>query len=330
MILGKTIFVLDSQTAGWPTRIVIGGIPSLPGKTMKEKAEYFKNKLDFIRTALFWEPRRLKSGVGAVITTPVDDKADLGVLFMDAKYQVIPTCGSGSMGVITAAIDYGMVEAVEPITEVTLDTVSGLVTGRAEVEKGRVKSVSVRFPPFYFYKTVNADVPDVGSISVDIAPSPAGVTIALVNAKDLGVAVEKKNKDRLSQLAIAIRDAVDSKCKVEKPLLVRIYENLGGDEKHARNVTVLEPGDMGIDRSPCGTGTSGHLATLYSHGKIGVGEETIHESIIGTVFKGKIISTTKVNGFDAVVPEIAGSSYTMGMCTIVLDPNDPIKYGFSF
>lgn len=330
MILGKTISVIDSHTAGWPTRIVIGGIPSIPGKTMEEKANYFKENLDFIRTSLFWEPRRLLGGVGAIVTNPTNDEADLGVLFMDADYSFIPTCGSGSMGVITTAIELGMIKHTEPSTDVTLDTISGLITGRAKVQKGYVESVSIRFPPFYLYKTIEIDVPNIGSIPVDIVRSSVDITMAIVQADDIGVIVNKKNKDRLSELAINIRDIVETRSEIKKPPMVRICNEPKEKGTHIKNVTVVEPGDKGVDRSPCGTGTSGHLAALHAKGKIKLNQETTHESIIGTIFKGKAVSTTKVNGFDAVVSEITGTAYTMGINTFFLTPNDPLKYGFSF
>ena len=104
MIVGKMIQVIDSHTAGMPTRIVIGGIPVLVGNTIMEKAAYFQNNFDYIRTALFHEPRGLLRGTGAVITPPAQSEAQLGVFFMDSAYQLIPMCGHGSIGVVTAAI----------------------------------------------------------------------------------------------------------------------------------------------------------------------------------------------------------------------------------
>jgi len=45
-----------------------------------------------------------------------------------------------SIGVITAAIEFGMVDAVEPVTTVVLDTPAGLVTGYAQVQHGSLES----------------------------------------------------------------------------------------------------------------------------------------------------------------------------------------------
>ena len=93
-----------------------------------------------------------------------------------------------------------------------------------------------------------------------------------------------------------------------------------------RNVVIF--GDAMADRSPCGTGTSAKLATLHHWGEIEVGEEFIYESFIGTLFKGVIKETTKVADFDAVIPQITGSAYLTGTATYLIDPTDPLKYGF--
>jgi len=333
MILGKTIYTIDSHTAGMPTRIIVGGIPSLPGNTIMEKAEYFRDNFDYIRTAVFQEPRGLLRGVGALITTPADGKAQLGVFFMDSKYQLIPMCGHGSIGVVTAAIEFGMVEAVEPVTTVVLDTAAGLVTGYAQVQNGTVESVSIHNVPSFLYKSTVINMPNLGSIPVDVAFG--GEFFAIVAADNIGANVDMKNASQLSELAMTIRDAANSQIGVKHPQkpvstidAVRIYNKPTKDGTHIKNVTIFEEGDKGIDRSPCGTGTSAHLATLYAKGQIKLNQECIHESIIGTTFKGKVISQTKVAEFDAIIPEITGSAYTMGINTLILSPNDPLKTGF--
>ena len=333
MILGKTIYTIDSHTAGMPTRIIVGGIPYLPGHTMTEKAEHFKDNFDYIRTALFQEPRGLLRGVGALITPPANSKAQLGVFFMDSKYHYIPMCGHGSIGVVTTAIEFGMVEAVEPITTVVLDTPAGLVTGYAKVQHGTVESVSIHNVPSFLYKSTVINVPNLGSIPVDVAFG--GTFFAIVAADDIGVSIDTKNVSRLSELAMAIRDAANSQVKLKHPHkpvstidAVRICNKPTNQGMHIKNVIIFEEGDKGIDRSPCGTGTSAHLAALYARGQIKLNQECIHESIIGTIFKGKVISQTKVGEYAAIIPEITGSAYTMGINTIILSPNDPLKNGF--
>jgi len=333
MILGKTIYTIDSHTAGMPTRIIMAGIPYLPGDTMPEKAKYFRDNFDYIRTALFQEPRGLLRGVGALVTAPANTKAHLGVFFMDSEYQLIHMCGHGSIGVITAAIEFGLVEAVEPVTTVVLDTPAGLVTGYAKVENGSVKSVSIHNVPSFLYKSTVIDIPGLGSIPVDVAYG--GVFYAIVDANCIRITLERKNLVRLSELGLIIKNAVNSQISVKHPhehissvAAVRICNKFEDNPIHIKNITIIQEGDKGVDRSPCGTGTSAHLATLYAKGQIGLNQDSIHESIIGTIFKGKVVSEVKVDGFDAIIPGITGSAYTTGIHMFTLSPNDPLKYGF--
>jgi len=330
MILGKVIYVLDSHTAGEPTRIIVGGVPYLPGNTMIEKAAYFKDNFDYIRTALFQEPRGLLRGEGALITPPTRSQAQLGVFFMNSKSPLVRMCGHGSIGVVTAAIEFGMIDAIEPLTTIVLDTPAGLVTGYAKVQDGTVESVSIHNVPSFLYQSTIVDVPNLGSIQVDVAYG--GAFFAMVETSDIGTSLDIRSISRLSELAIAIKDAANSQIKVKHPQEpvstingVRFCDKPTNQGMHIRNLTIFE-GE--IDRSPCGAGTSAYLATLYAKGQIKLNQECIHESIIGTIFKSKLVSKTKVGQFDAVIPEITGSAYTIGINTFVLSPNDPMKDGF--
>jgi len=333
MILGKTIYTIDSHTAGMPTRIIMGGVPDLPGNTITEKASYFKDNFDYIRTALFQEPKGLLRGVGALVTSPADSKAHLGVFYMDSTYQLIPMCGHGTIGVVTAAIEFGMVEAAEPVTTVILDTPVGLVTGYARVQGGSVESVSIHNVPSFLYESTAIDVPELGSIAVDVAFG--GAFFAIVCAEDIGVSVDKQNVSRLSDLGMAIKDAANSQIGVKHPQrpistidAVRICNKATNHGRHIKNVVIFAQGNKGFDRSPCGTGTSAHLAVQYAREQIKLNQECVHESVIGTTFKGKVVSQIRLNGLEAIIPQITGSAYTMGINTFVLSPNDPMKHGF--
>lgn len=330
MILGKVIYVIDSHTAGEPTRVIVGGIPYLVGGTITEKAAYFKDNFDYIRTALFQEPRGLLRGEGALITSPTNSEAQLGVFFMNSKSPLVRMCVHGSMGVITTAIEFGMVDVVKPITTVVLDTPAGLVTGHAKVSGGTVESVSIRNVASFLYQSTTIEVPNLGSIPVDVAYG--GGFCAIIEAGNVGSAVDTKNISRLCELARIIRDAVNAQIKVNYPRGtvsqvngIRFFDKPTNRSTHIRNVTISRGG---IDRSPCGVSTSAHLAALYARGEIQLNEECLHESIVGTAFKSKLVEHTKTNGFDAVIPEIIGSAYITGINTFVLSPDDPMRNGF--
>ncbi|MDP6584649.1 MAG: proline racemase family protein, partial [Anaerolineales bacterium] len=235
-----------------------------------------------------------------------------------------------SIGVITAAIEFGMVDAVEPVTKVVLDTPAGLVTGYAKMQGGTIESVSIRNVPSFLYKSISVDLPHISSVPMDIAYG--GVFFTIIDASVIGTTIDLNNASRLLELAAVIKEITNSRISVNHPQKaistisgVRFYSKLREDGTHIRNLTIVEGA---IDRSPCGAGTSAHLAALHTKGQIGLGQECIHESIVGTTFKSTIVSKTKVDGFDAVIPEITGNAYTMGINTLILSPNDPLKHGF--
>ena len=95
---------------------------------------------------------------------------------------------------------------------------------------------------------------------------------------------------------------------------------------HARNAVFY--GEKAIDRSPCGTGTSARMAQLAAKGKLKVGDDFIHESIIGSLFKGRVEAETTVAGRKAIIPSIAGWARMTGINTIFIDSRDPFAHGF--
>ena len=134
---------LDSHTAGEPTRIVIGGLPEIPGDSMLEKRTWLHDNLDPLRTGLVLEPRGHDAIVLAYLVPAVDPAADIGVIFAnDAGY--LNMCGHGTIGVVSALIDTGRIESEEPETKVVLDTPVGLVEAVAEVKDGRTVAVTMR------------------------------------------------------------------------------------------------------------------------------------------------------------------------------------------
>ncbi len=332
MKLSRMINAIDSHTMGEPTRIVVGGLPNLKGKTMAEKKQYLIDELDYIRTSIMLEPRGHENMFGSVITQPCNEDADFGIIFMDGG-GYLNMCGHGSIGAVTAAIETGMIDATEPITEVKMDTPAGLVTAKAKVSSGKVEEVSiVNVPAFLYKKDVEVDVPEVGKIKIDI--SFGGSFFALINAEQLGVTVESKNASILKEKGLKIRTAINEQIPVQHPLLshiktvdlVEIYDKPTHPEANFKNVVIFGQGQ--VDRSPCGTGTSAKIATLYAKGQLKEGEVFVYESILGTLFKGKVVGTTTVADFDAIIPEITGSAYITGFNTLLIDGADPVKHGF--
>lgn len=328
----RSIHAVDSHTMGEPTRIIIGGIPKIPGKTMAEKKSYLENKLDHIRTAVMLEPRGHNDMFGSIITQPCIDDADFGIIFMDGG-GYLNMCGHGSIGAITVAIETGMVNAIEPVTEVVMDTPAGIVRAKATVKRGKVREVSiVNVPAFLYKKDLEIDIAEIGKVKFDI--SFGGSFFALVNAKELGIKVESKNAMKLTEIALKMRNIINETIEIKHPTLnhiktvdlIEIYDDPTHPEADYKNVVIFGQGQ--VDRSPCGTGTSAKLAALYSKGELKEGELFIYESILGTLFKGRIVGVDKIEEYEAIIPEITGAAYITGFNHFVIDPEDPVKYGF--
>lgn len=310
MIASRMFTAVDTHTEGEATRIVTGGMPAVPGATMAEKRAYLQERLDHVRRMLLFEPRGHKDMFGAFLLPPCRPEADAGVVFMDSG-SYLNMCGHGSIGVVTALLETGMVPCAGEEADVTLDTPSGLIRARAKLHNGRVREVTVRNVPAFLYREgVPVALSDGRTVHADIAFG--GNFFALVEAEEAGVALDAADKDRLTARGAEIRDALNAAGGIAHPLLphirtVDLVEFCGparDPRADARNVVVF--GDGQIDRSPCGTGTSAKLALLRARGELPLGKPYVHESILGTLFTGVAAEDTAQGGYPAIVPEITG------------------------
>lgn len=328
----RMITSIDTHTGGEPTRNVIGGLPRIPGKTVSEKMIHLRDHMDWLRTLLTQEPRGHSVMSGALFVEPSDPRADIGVIYIEAG-GYLPMCGHDTIGCCTALVEAGMVPVTEPVTSITLETPAGLVEAKVEVERHVAKSVTLtNIPSFLYKRDVQVDVQGFGMVTLDIAYG--GNFYALVEASRFGLEICPRMAGQIVRVGHVIRDAVNAQVEVvhpEKPFIrglthVEFYGPPKHPEAHCQNA-VLITGDA-LDRSPCGTGTSAKLAALYAKGEIGLNEEFVHESIIGTIFRSRIIGTTTVASCTAVIPQITGSAYVTGIHQFVVDPDDPLKEGF--
>lgn len=323
--------VIDTHTAGEPTRIVLSGLPPIKGSTMMEKKQFMATQMDHFRTLLMHEPRGHNDMFGAILLPPVTQQGQYGVLFIE-QVGYLDMCGHGTIGLTTALIESGMVQVSEPETIVTFDTPAGLVEGRAVVVNGRVIEVTVdNVPSFLYARDVDLVIPELGAINIDV--SFGGNFVALVPASMLGVSLQLENIPSLIHIGQWIKEAINKKLLVQHPVnpcikgveLVEIYEPTP-DVHGAKNIVII--GDGQVDRSPCGTGTSAAMAALHAKGELPLGVDFINESIIGTRFRGKLIEETTIGNYRGVLPEFSGSAYIVGFQHFVVDPNDPLKHGF--
>ena len=327
----RVFHAVDSHTEGMPTRVIVGGVGVLPGATMAERRLHVMTEADDLRTLLMYEPRGHSAMSGAILQPPTRPDADWGVVFIEVS-GCLPMCGHGTIGVATVLVETGMVEVTEPVTTIRLDVPIGLVEARVRVEDGRAKAVTIRnVPSFSVGLDRTVTVPGVGEVSYDMAFG--GNFYAIVPIERLGIPFERKEKQRMLDVALAMMDAINEADPPVHPLAAAVrechhvyLEAPGSDAGYSRHAMAIHPG--WFDRSPCGTGTSARMAQLHARGLLEMDTDFVNESFIGTQFVGRLVDTTTVGPYDAVVPTITGRAWITGTAQYVLDPDDPFPAGF--
>ena len=327
-----TITVIDAHTEGEPLRVIIGGFPELPGETILARRRYAKERLDSLRTALMWEPRGHADMYGCIITPPVTETADFGVLFLHNE-GFSTMCGHGIIGVTKVVIETGMFGMQEPETRIRIDTPAGLVTAFARISGGQVDSVYFHnVPSFVLALDETVEVPGHGNVRYDLAFG--GAFYAYVQAEDVGLDCRPESCRALIEKGMMIKHAVTKSREIVHPVepdLGFLYgtifigppETPGSD---SRNVCIFAEGE--VDRSPTGTGVSGRMAIHHARGEIGVSGSMVIESIIGSRFTARVKETTTFGPHAAVIPEVEGRAYIVGRNEWTIDPRDSLADGF--
>lgn len=324
---------IDTHSSGESTRILIGGVPKLKGKNMIEKQTFFQKHYDNLRPTMLKEPRGFAGLLGAVITEPTLPEADVGVIYLwtDGYFSA---CGDSTYSCSAALINTGMIEVKEPYTDITFDTVAGLVKTRVKVKNGEAESIAMQGVPSFYWKTIEEQVPGVGKITADIAFG--GLWYAFIEAESLGITPNLQNKDQWISLGWRIRNYLAEKLKLDHPTypelsildLVTFYTKPSKKEYSTRHWNVFGP--MQSCRSPAGTCTNARMAALYGKGELKIGEQFIAESTIGTLHYGKISSELPLGIYKAIIPDVTATAYVTALTQILIDPLDPLKDGFLF
>jgi proline racemase len=327
----RVIATTDFHTAGIGMRLVTSGLGWLPGATIGDKRRWFQEHLDHLRTGLCLEPRGHRSLLIAVMTEPVTPEAHFGLFFIyPGGYYV--SCGEGTIGAATVALETGMVARQGPETCVVVDTEAGLVKTIARLEGDRVTAVTLRWTPsFVALADQIVEVEGVGELSLDIAVG-VGNVFAIVEAARAGVAVRREQARKLAQRGMAVREAVNAQLHVEVPGLgktqvdnVLIHE-LPDGHGVSPNALVWGPGQ--VDAAPCGSGTCARMALFHHRGLMAVGSTVVSRGLLGLDFTGRIAGETRVEGRPAILPEVTGTAYLTGFSQFLFDPADPLRDGF--
>ena len=306
------IQVIDSHSAGEPTRIVLQGGPDLGFGALSDRLRCFAQSHDHFRSAIINEPRGSDVLVGGLLCEPVDPACVAGVIFFN-NVGYLGMCGHGMIGLVTTLAHVGRIAPGEHRIETPVGIVKAILhpSGKVTIEN---------VPGYRTQAAVSVDVPNFGKIQGDVAWG--GNWFFLVEEHPFELSF--KNVDELTEFTWAIRRALHEKGirggNGEEIDHIELFSSSPTPGIDSRNF-VLCPGKA-YDRSPCGTGTSAKMACLYADNKLVPGKTWLQEGILGTVFEGRIEIR---NG--AVIPFITGSAFVTSESRLIFSPHDPFLNG---
>jgi len=327
-----SIQVVDAHAAGEPLRVVLSGFEDLRGDTILELRQDARARFDRLRRALMWEPRGHADMYGCIVVPPPTPDGDFGVLFTHNE-GFSTMCGHGIIAVSVVVSELGLLPDTSVERPLRIDTPAGRVEARVQRRPGGPSRVNfVNVSSFVVAHDRHVEVEGFGDVRYDVAFG--GAFYAFVDAAQLGLVLEPDDFTRLVAAGRAVKEAVRTRGEPNHPVdrdLGYLYGTIftgpaHGPEHHSRNVCVFADGE--VDRSPTGTGVSARLALHHARGELGVEESLVIESILGTTFGGRILRTSSVGPYPAVVPEITGTAHVTGISTILVDPADPLGEGF--
>ncbi len=339
------IHAVDLHACGEPGRVIVGGVMDVPGATMFEKAQYLEKHADHIRKRMLNEPRGYPASNCNVILPPTHPNADAGYVIME-HVEYPGMSGTNTICVATTLLETGMLPMREPVTEITLEAPAGLIHIKAQCANGKVQRVTFRnVPAFATHFDAVMDVPHLGTVKVDVAYG--GMFYAIADAAQFGLRLTPDEGADITRITEMIKAAAAEQLPVTHPdqpgftgITIAQLSGPAHDPRNSmRNAVTVSTGKLDwarpstwtgvIDRSPCGTGTCARMATLHARGLLQLGEDFRHESVLGTVFTGRLIEETQVGPYRAVVPTITGTAWITGFAQYVLDPEDPFPQGFT-
>uniref|UniRef100_A0A7S2TLY8 Proline racemase n=1 Tax=Lotharella oceanica TaxID=641309 RepID=A0A7S2TLY8_9EUKA len=336
---------IDCHAGGEPARVVVRGLPEIPGEDMFAKRKYCMDHLDHIRKLLLLEPRGYPCQNANFIVPPTDPEASFGYIILEQNEIYPLMSGHNTICVATALLETGMVPMEEPLTSFKLEAPGGLVGIKAQCSDGMAQVIEIEnYPSFVAHHDVTVDVPEIGPVNVSIAYG--GMWFCIVDAASVGLRLLPEEGKDIVRKGEMIKVATREQWPVNHPT----FDYPGVDilaftappthpDASSRNSVVMSNGVLDwsrpeswtgmIDRSPCGTGTCAIMALRHAEGKLALDQPFIHESVIGTQFIGKLIGKTKVGDYDAVIPTISGRAWITSKTEVILHPSDPLPEGYT-
>lgn len=345
MRVTNTIKAVDLHACGEPGRVIVGGVPDVPGKTMFEKMQYLQAHNDGLRKLMLREPRGYPAANCNLILPPTRPEAHAGFVIME-QVEYPPMSGTNTICVVTALIETGGVRVTEPITNLVLEAPAGLVSAEAEVRNGKCVRVTFKnVPAFAVHLDKVVEVPKLGTVKVDVAYG--GMFYVIADAQQFGLQLTPDAGREIVRIGEMIKAATREQLPVVHPenpeisgvTIAELTSPPSNPAAVAKNAVVVSTGTLdwnrpdswtgALDRSPCGTGTCARMAALHAKGKLPLNQDFPHEGILGTIFTGRLVAETKVGPYQAVIPTLSGRAWITGFAEYVVDPEDPFPEGFT-
>jgi proline racemase len=323
--------LVDTQSGGDVSRIVIGGVAQIPGTSALEKMRYLEQEGDGLRRLLLNEPYGDPAMSIDLIVEPSHPEAQAGYIIMEAMGYPLYS-GSNTICTATAVLETGIVEMQDGIQELVLESPAGLARITARNVDGRVQSVTTQGEPAYVAaRDLHIELPTYGPVSYDVVWS--GAFYALVDAEKLGFELVREEE-------IAMTAFADEFVRTVRPEFVEVHPDLGDvgplpfvhfcgplepidDEGfRSRSATYVHPGV--ICRSPTGTGTSARLARMFEQGRIREGQWLDTISPRESTFRGTVLGPARVGVHDALHSHITGRAWILAHSQILVDLDDPL------
>ena len=316
----RTYRVIDTHTAGHPTRVLIEPLDGLDGRTIVEKRDQFRQRHDGLRTLLLHEPRGHAATFGLV---PVQSEAaDFGAIFV-SSYKYLDMCGHGVIGYARVLDALGRLKGKPSFS---LETPAGVVQVALGLH-GSPSNVSIENVPSWV-AIDRLPLPEIASECVATI-SYGGCWYATVDARALGLSIAPESVSRLMEIGARIKEVVNERLRASHPGVHEVDSTLFYEDDgrgRARQIVILERNKF--DRSPCGTGMSARMAELASRGLLKAGDSYEIENILGVPFLGRVLAETMVAGRPAIAPEVTGRASLSGFSTLLLEADDPLPTGF--
>jgi trans-L-3-hydroxyproline dehydratase len=323
---------IDMHTGGEPLRVIVDGLPEIEGDTILDKRRFFMNELDYIRKGIIYEPRGHADMYGAVLTEPCSEDGDFGVFFLHNEgYSTM--CGHAIIALTKLVLDSGFIKKEGDRPVLQIDGPPGRIVATGYREKGKISKVSFQnVPSFVLLEEKVIEISGIGRISIEVAFG--GAFYAFCDARELGLNLDVSDYSKLIDYGKRIKKGVAGNFNIRHPYeedLSFLYGTIFiGDpydyRNHSRNVCIFADGEL--DRSATGSGVSARAALHFSKKELDMHEQITIESILGSTMDVRVLSKTTFGDFEAIIPEVSGTSFFTGQNDFWFDPDDPYREGF--